>query len=199
MNIDLAAMLRRDAGLRRLVRDDQVAINETAIQQAYMLRHGKQYQVRIMVSDHLDVLTMVRRDVLAGQSFTDLAIKHSTDISRQQGGLLSPISPADITYPKAIRDALPMLSMENTMSRLSQTMALDAGYALLWLEQILVPADPPAIEQVRGDLEAAIRSELERIRMRQLALALIEQANVVMLSPALDKAWQRQLDSMRGP
>lgn len=194
----LTAMLRRNAGLRRLVRD-QVTANDAALQQAYELRYGKRYQVRLIVTDKLDTLTKARRQAAAGKPFTDLAIAFSTDRSASQGGLLSPLSPVDATYPKAIRDALPKLSMASTASRLSPAIALDAGYALLWLEEIVLPTNAPPIAEVRAELEAAVRSDLERIRMRQLARTLIEQADVVVLDPALDKAWQRQQDTIQNP
>jgi len=192
------AMLRRNAGLRALVRE-QVTINNAAIKQAYQLRYGPRYRVRLIVTRQLPELTNARREALQGASFTDLAIEYSTDASASQGGLLSPISPADPTYPKAIRDALPRLKMDNPNTRLSPAIALDTGYALLWLEEVLTPDSPPTLEQTREALEAAVRTDLERIRMRQLARTLIEQTNVVVLDPALEKSWQRQRDSMTAP
>lgn len=192
------AMLRRNAGLRRLVRD-QITLNDAAINQAYQLRYGKRYQVRLIVTDQLDTLTRVRRQVASGASFTELAIQQSTDSSARQGGLLSPISPADPTYPKAIRDALARLKMDSTANRLSPAIALDQGYALLYLEDVLTKDNPPTRDQARPELAMDVRSELERLRMRQLARTLIEQANVVVLDPRLDKAWQQQKDSVQGP
>lgn len=192
-----AAMLERNAGLRRLVRD-QVTINNSAIAQAYALRYGKRYQVRLITTNKLDTLTNTRKQVLVGQSFTDLAIQRSTDSSARQGGLLSPISPADPTYPKAIRDALPKLKLDNRASRLSAVIAMDQGYALLWLEDVITKDAPPR-DEVRGELETAVRNELERVRMRQLARTLIEQADVVVLDPALDKAWRRQKTTIQNP
>ncbi|MEM9347050.1 MAG: hypothetical protein AAGB26_10580 [Planctomycetota bacterium] len=193
-----ADMLRRNAGLRRLVRDE-IKINDLAIQQAYQLRYGQRYQVRLITTEDLDALTRARRKVIGGASFTELAIELSTDISASQGGLLSPISPADPTYPKAIRDALPGLNMSNPKTRLSRAIALTQGYALLWLEKVVQPEDPPEMASVRGELELSVRRELERLRMRQLARTLIEQADVVVLDPELNKAWQRQGDTVRNP
>lgn len=197
-NARYTAMLRRNAGLRRLVRD-QITINDAAIAQAYELRHGNRYQVRLIVADKLDTLTKARKQAIAGQSFTDLAIDLSTDQSANQGGLLSPISPADPTYPKAFRDALPKLSMNNRASRLSPAIALDSDYALLWLEEVLTPTDAPALGEARPELEAAVRADLERLRMRQLARTLIEQADVVVLDPALSEAWKRHENGVRNP
>ncbi|MEO0477234.1 MAG: hypothetical protein AAF085_14895, partial [Planctomycetota bacterium] len=93
----------------------------------------------------------------------------------------------------------PRLKMDNPSARLSPNIALDQGYALLWLEEVVAPSDPPGIEQVRDELTAAVRDDLERVRMRQLARTLIEQTDAVILDPALQKAWRRQLDSIKNP
>ena len=192
-----AALLRRNAGLRALVRD-AVQINDAAIGQAYDLRYGPRYRVRLIVTDGLGELNRIRKQALGGASVIDLAIQHSTDASAAQGGLLSPISPADPTYPKAIRDALPKLTLDNTASRLSPAIALDTGYALLWLEDI-ISKDAPPMHTVRAELEAAVREDLERLRMRQLARTLIEQTNVVVLEPLLGKAWKQQRNTVNQP
>lgn len=192
-----ASLLRRNAGLRRLVRD-QVRVSDAAIEQAYELKYGKRYQARLIVADKLDTITRVRSDALKGRSFTDMAIKISTDISASQGGLLSPISPADPTYPKAIRDAIRNLKMDHTASRLSTPIAIDSGYALLWLEEITSKPAPP-IERVREALRSEVRASMEQLRMRQLARTLIEQADVVILDPSLEKPWRRAREPLASP
>ena len=192
------SMLRTNAGLRALVRD-QVTLNDAAIEQAYALRYGKRYRVRLITADQLDTITQARKQVLAGDSFTDLAVDLSTDTSAAQGGLLSPISPADPTYPKAIRDALPKLNTDTPAKRLSTAIALDQDYALLWLEDIQTPDNPPTLGAVRAELEAAVRRDLERLRMRQLARTLIEQTDIVILDPLLDQPWKRQQNAIENP
>lgn len=191
------ALLRRNAGLRKLVRSD-IKIEQNAVLQAYELRYGKRYRVRLITADTVNALGRARQRALAGESFADLAIEVSTDESVNQGGLLSPISPADPTYPKAIRDALPRLSTDSTKDRLSPVIALPKGYALLWLEQA-IKTDPPALDQVRDQLEQAVRTELERVRMQQLARVMLGQANVIVLDPELDASWKRQREAVVEP
>ena len=192
-----AMLLRRNAGLRILVKDG-VGVSDASIRQAYAVRYGKRYRVRLITADTIDALTNARRRVLAGESFTDLAIAVSTDASVSQGGLLSPISPADAAYPKAIRDAMPKLSLADRASRLSPVIALPEGFALLWLEEVIEREAPP-IDAVRDELARVVRLELERVRMRQLARVLIDQANVVVLDPALDQSWQNQRGAIVQP
>jgi parvulin-like peptidyl-prolyl isomerase len=191
-----ASLLRRNAGLRKLVADN-IVVADAAVEQAYALRFGPRYRVRLITANDVDTLNKARRRVLAGQPFTDLAVELSTDASAAQGGLLSPISTLDATYPKAIRDALPELSTQDRAARLSPAIALPEGYALLWLEGVINPQAPP-IESVRAQIERSVRLELERVRMQQLARVLIGQANVVVLDPALDAAWRRQREAIEG-
>ncbi len=191
------SLLRRSAGLRRLVRDG-VTVNDASIKQAYDVRYGRQYRVRLITAGEVQTLTLARQRVLDGQAFADVAVQVSTDISVSQGGLLSPISAADATYPKALRDALPKLSVEDRAARLSPVIALPEGYALIWLEEV-IDKDVPPLEQVRDELARVVRLELERVRMQQLARVMISQANVVVLDPALDKAWQRRRETIAQP
>lgn len=191
-----ANLLKRNAGLRRLVRDN-ISVTDAAIEQAYDLRFGPRYRVRLITADNVATLSQARQRVIAGESFTDLAIGLSTDASAAQGGLLSPINTLDATYPKAVRDALPKLSTDERATRLSPVIALPDGYALLWLEDV-THKDAPPIEQVRAELERAVRIELERVRMQQLAKVLVERANVVVLDPGLDASWKRQRETILG-
>lgn len=189
-----AALLGRNAGLRKLI-SDNIKVSEAAVRQAYALAYGKRYRVRLITAASAQTLTKVRRRALAGESFTELAIELSTDLSAQQGGLLSAFSPLDATYPKSIRDAAARLTTESEGKRISSIIALPQGYALIRLEEVVTPQGPP-LEQIRARLESAVRLDLERIRMQQLARALIDQANVIVLDPELDKAWKRQRDTV---
>lgn len=191
------ALIERNAGLRRLVREG-IEVTEPAIQQAYQLRYGKRYIARIITAPDVATLSLARRRAINGTSFTELAIELSTDTSAAQGGLLSPISPADVSYPKAVRDAVSRLTTTSTQSRLSPVIALADGYALLYLESIETRPAPP-IDQVRSELASAVRLDLERLRMQQLARAILSQANVVVLDPALAKSWEARREALSDP
>jgi len=185
-----ASLLRRNAGLRKLVHDD-IAVGEAAIRQAYDLRYGPRHTVRLILCDSATDAQQVRRRALAGASFIDLAVEHSTDPSAAQGGLLSPISPADATWPVALREMLPKLSTETDEARLSPVLTLGQGYAVVRLEEVAL-ARGPAIETVRDELAAQVKLRLERLRMEQLARTLVESANVIVLDPTLKESWEQQ-------
>jgi len=184
------ALLRRSAGLRRLVAD-RVAVTDAAIKRQYLLRHGPRYRVRLLVTASAEEANKLRRRAVGGESFSDLAAMHSIDPSAAQGGLLSPISPADAGYPQAVRNALPKLDAE----AVSPVLALGDRFAVLKLED-KIEADGMALDDVRNELAAAVRRRRERLLMEQQARELLAAAEVVVLEPALKAAWQRQRDRL---
>lgn len=188
------ALLRRNAGLRKMVAD-QIEIGDAAVGQAYRTAYGPRYRVRLLVTDSIQQARTARASVLEGSPFGEAVIAFSTDTSRAQGGLLSPISPTDTSYPQAIRDALPALTMESDQSRLSPILAIDSGFALLYLEE-LIPGQDIAFADVEADLRRGVRLQLERVRMQQLARSMLEGANVVVLDPLMEPGWARQREAV---
>ncbi len=181
-----ASMLYRNAGLRLLIRDD-VHVSTRALHQAFRLRYGQRYRVRVIVTDRLADAKTLRSLALAGEAFGELAALHSTDPSAAQGGLLSPISPVDPSYPKALRDALTGLDPGG----ISDLIAADEHFIIIKLEEIQ-PADAVEFADVKDDLEQAVRLEAQGQLMLQAARSMLSEAKVVVLDPALDKSWRAE-------
>lgn len=180
------SMLFRNAGLRLLVQD-QVEVVPALVFQAYELQHGKRYRVRILVAETMARASELLTRVKAGEPFSDLAAKHSTDSSAAQGGLLSPISPVDATYPKTLRQSLEGMKVGG----ISDLLAVDDRFIIMKLEEIL-PADPISFVDARPQLERTVRLETEAQLMQQAARAMLADAKVVVLDPALNKSWNAQ-------
>ena len=180
------SLLARNAGLRLLVQD-QVKISDTLIQQAYDNRYGPRYEARIIVVETFSQAGEVVKKAKAGESFIDMAIKLSTDSSRAQGGLMPPISPADPTYPQAVREALTALQP----GRISDPVALERGFAVL---QLVRKIEGPAVkfDDVKEALSRGVRRQVEEMHMSQLARAIITEADVVVLDPTLERSWSQQ-------
>jgi len=187
------AMLRRNAGLRLLVAD-QVEVTEAAVKQAYLIQHGPRYRVRLLVVADAGEAGRLRARAAAGEAFADLASLHSADPSAAQGGLLSPISPADPRYPQALRTALPKLAPGQP----SPVLALDDRFAVLWLED-KIESDGTALADVRDALTGSVRLRAQRLRMEQLARQMLARSNVIVLDPTLKRAWESQRQRLIEP
>jgi foldase protein PrsA len=179
------ALLRRNAGLRQLVKDE-VSVNDAAIRKAYKRRYGPRYEGRILVRPRAQQVRRLKGKLKDGADFATLAARHSTDPSATQGGLLSPISPADATYPKIIRDTLKGLAE----GAVSDVIAVEGGYAILKLER-KIQARPVKLADVRDRLKRQVRRRLQRNRMGQLARSMLSEANIVVLNSALSDRWQQ--------
>ena len=186
-----ARLLERNAGLRLLVQDE-VEVSPAAIDQAYRYEYGRRYEARLIVAESLQAAVNLARRARAGESFIDLAIEHSVDSSRAQGGYLGAVSPVDSTYPKAIRDTLAGLEV----GEVSDPVSLDSGFALLQLQRVVEP-QAVEFETVRPELTQRVKRRVERMLMERLARTLLSEADVIVLDPTLGASWadhQRAID-----
>ncbi|MEM7577543.1 MAG: hypothetical protein AAF328_08715 [Planctomycetota bacterium] len=181
-------LLRRNAALRMLVADDSQLAPErldAQARRAFAREYGPSFRIRLLTADTPGRAQALRQRVLDGEAFTDLAAQHSTDPSKHRGGLLSPISPADATYPQLLRDTLPQLDPA-TNAGLSPVLALDGGYAVVQLLET-IPARDVAYEAQRDRLLREVQRGNQRLLMEQLAGALREEADVLVIDRDLGR------------
>lgn len=185
-------LLTRNAALRLLVQDE-VEVSDATVREAYELRYGPRYEARLIVTADVATAGQVIQRARAGESFIDLAIAHSTDVSRAQGGLLAPISPVDPTYPASIRSALTQLQP----GEVSEPITIENGLAVLKLER-KIDGGAVQFDDVKEALSRKVRRQVERMHMQRLARTLLERADVLILDPGLDQSWKDQKDRMLG-
>ncbi len=183
-----AALLRRNAGLRRLVRDE-VVITEEDLRTGYQVQHGPKYRARLIVTatDRAAARALARvrgGEGEAAETFGAVAAEMSTDSSAARGGVIEPISPADPTYPVALREALRGLKV----GEVSGVVALEGGFAILKLEEI-IPGSGRPLGEVREEVEAELRLIRERAAMDALASRLMQSSRVIVLDRSLDWSW----------
>lgn len=197
-----AALLERNAGLRKLVRATRdTAVDEAELRIAYTAAYGPRAQVRLALLPTMPDARQLRRAVRESASpearFIELAVQRSIDPSSARGGLLQPVSPADTAYPPAFRQALAGFQDRDPAPRggeLSPVVALGEGFAVLqWVRG--VPGRDVAFEDVRDDLAETLRLRREREAMDALARGLIAEADVTVLDPVLSESWRRRLDA----
>ena len=179
------AMLRRNAALRQFVQE-KIRITPEAVRDAYELGYGPKYEARLIMTRTAAQAARLVKRARSGESFSDLAIEHSTDASRAQGGLLPPISLEDPTFPRAVRQMLAQLEP----AAVSDPVMLDTGFAILKLERKIERQDIE-FDDVKQELELLVRRRAEAIEMQKLARQLLVEAKVTVFDPALNSSWRR--------
>lgn len=161
-----AALLRRNAMLRALVRPD-VQVTESAIVQAYRLEFGPTRVVRLITTDQLAEASAAIGEIRGGRSFSAVAAERSTDPSRVRGGLIGAISLADPAYPEALRTAAAAIEV----GEVSSPVALDRGFAVVMVDAI-EEDDVPALDDVRDRAAEVATLRAERVLMEAKAREL---------------------------
>lgn len=185
------ALLRRNAALRAMVRDD-VTVSEEAIRRLHEIRHGPKRQARLIIVPDLSAALRVRERAAAGERFADIAVEVSTDASAARGGLLEPISRFDPAYPESLRKAL--WSLES--GGISTPILMGDRYAILMLVMEM-QGDNVWMEDVRDELAELVRLDQERLLMDQLARRLVGNVTITIFDETLDSQWKRRNPGIR--
>ncbi len=178
------ALLRRTAIMRAIVAPD-VNITQQTLDLAHDVRFGEKRRARIITSPTLVEAETALRAIRRGEPFAEAAVRLSTDASAARGGLIEPMSLADPSYPASVREA----ARDLQVGEVSPAVAIEGGYALLKLEEIIPARTPAGGESML--LEDA-RAEQERVLMTALARRLLNEASVSIFDPSLETAWRRR-------
>lgn len=180
------ALLRRNAGLRALVRDN-VEVSEESLLRTHEVLHGPRRQARLMTLPALPEAQSAIGRVTSGELFGEVAVEVSTDSSAARGGLLEAVSRGDPSYPEALREAIWALDP----GAISPPILLGDQYAVVMLVRE-IEGDGVTLEQARHDLERHVRLTQERILMEQAARRLLAQATVTIIDDSLKESWDFQ-------
>jgi parvulin-like peptidyl-prolyl isomerase len=178
--------LARQAGLRALVKD-QATVSDAALKQEFALVYGARFEARLIVVPTLVKASELAKRARAGESFIDLAIAHSSDESRAQGGMLPSVSLVDATFPAAVRSALAALNPGDV----SDPVSLEQGFALLKLER-KIDAQQVQFDDVKAGLSERVRLNAERLLMLRLARTMLKEAQIVVMDESLRRSWDQQ-------
>jgi parvulin-like peptidyl-prolyl isomerase len=180
-------LLERNAKLRALVRDS-IEVSDDEVEQALQIRYGARYRIRVIstASEHdaADLRSELVKTEALDVAFARAAAIKSTDPSSARGGLTEPISPADQSYPVAIRRLLPTLEQ----GQISPVVALERGFAIFILDSRIGELKRPE----GGDLSVRdeIRTRKERVAMEEAARRLLAKVSVAPLDRELEWSWQ---------
>lgn len=185
-----AALLRRNAGLRELVRAD-VTVSEVDLEIAYQIRYGVRYQTRlILVRSELDAAAarsrLLGRDGKPPEAFSSVASQLSIDPSSARGGTIGLVSPVDPSYPEAVRRVVASLGV----GAISETIAIDQGFAILTVERVVPAESGVTPASVAAELEREVRLVREQNEMARLASRLLGSISVTPLDASLNWGWK---------
>lgn len=190
------AMLERNAGLRKLVRDE-VVVEGVAVARELEARFGPRVRCRIIVTGTEKEAARARARLVEdapersaaelSERFAAHARATSLDPSASRGGLLDPISPVDPSYAAAVLYAVKNLKP----GAVSPIVVLDHGFAILLGEGEVQAESPPA--SARSSIEAELRLRLERLAMDRLAQRLMNSARVTVFDRSLGWSWQNRV------
>lgn len=187
----LGAMLKRNAGMRKLIANDAEPGAEM-IELAHKVRYGRQLETRMIVvpttaaaQRAISEIRTRSNDVGLKLAFAEVAAEQSMDGSANLGGDLGPLSPDDPGLPVSVRSALADLEpME-----LSPIVALDNGFAILLVERE-IPAQSTTLEEVYDEILLEVRDRQERLLMDRLAERLLTEYAPSVLDPSLRWSWE---------
>jgi parvulin-like peptidyl-prolyl isomerase len=186
------ALLKRNAMLRQLARtrlaQEGEAITEEDIQRRYDILHGRRFAARVITLSTEREAANVRAqlgDAPTVDTFSAMAVRVSTDASGARGGSLEPISPRDPAYEAVVRKTLDGLEP----GKASHVVALESGFAIFLLEEVLPPSETPLAE-VSEKLRADLTSRQERVFMDRFAKELLSEASVTIFDRSLEWSWR---------
>ena len=189
----LGALLRRNAGLRLLVRDESEPTPEM-VELAYRVRYGPRRETRIITTSStadaqraIDQIRSRAEEVGLLAAFAEAGTTLSTDPSSSLGGRLGAISAEDPGLPVALRRVL----QDTPVMQLSRMIAMDSGYAVILVERDIEP-EPTTLDAVRQELEEDVRNRQQRLHMDELARRLLIENSPTVLDPALRWSWERR-------
>lgn len=187
------SLLWRNAALRMLARN-QSSIGDAEIATAHDLAHGPRRAARIIVLPDLAAVQSALDRLAAGEPFPDVASALSTDSSKDRGGLVSPITRLDPTWPATVREALWALNAGTN----SAPVLIDDGYVIVRCERE-IPGDGVTPEAARAESERTARLAVDRIEMDRIVREIVRGLDPTIFDRTLEESWRRTRDARRVP
>ncbi len=174
------AGMRRNTYLRKMV-EDSITIEDEELIDAFKKRFGRKAVVRHIALGNMKEATEVRRELLSGADFNEVAIRRSGNrISAPTGGLLNPFTADDTEIPSVIRQIVFRLEP----GQLSEVVKLEDTYQIFKLERFEKP-DATDLGDVNHTLRTEIRESKIRQAMQTLERELFLDADIDIQDPKL--------------
>ncbi len=184
------ALLARNAALRLLAQRSGL-VDASRVSSLVEAEFMGRARARIIVTRTAADAAKVRQDIASAPAgeraskFAAAAYAASVDPSSARGGAFGPVSHGDPSIPAAMRASLSLASGE-----VSQVIALDAGFAVVLVEEQLSP--PARTQDAETKAVAKATARIEREAMDSLAARLLSEARITVMDDHLRWAWERR-------
>jgi len=184
--------VQRQAYLRAVARR-AVEITPQMLQDEFRLACGPRRDVRAIVVARLDQAQSVHAALRKGETFEDLAAKHSIDlVAGPEGGRIGEIGQGDPRVPAVVAEAAFLLD-EHAVSS-----PIKAGEQY-WIIRVdrKVPAQPIQFQEAEPMLRARLAERLERELMGKLQRQTLADYRIEVYDAELAPAFRRWLEEER--
>ncbi len=174
--------MERQVLLRKMAAD-QVNVTDDDLKDEYERQYGRRVQVRHIELVSLAAAQQVQMRLEDGDEFVNLVRSFSENPSKQNDGLLPPISYKSVDVPPAIRQAAVVLT---DVGEVSQPIQVGTHYHLLQLVKVF-PSEEAEFDLVKDQLREAVR-EAQVQRLRQVIFRdIVRNADIEFADPILRK------------
>lgn len=183
------ALLERNAKLRALVAPT-VDVTPDDLKTALAVEFGPKVRARVLTVATRELAADLRARISADTvdpltAFARLASQFSTDPSAGVGGVIEPMSPADVSLAPALRQAI----TDPPLGLLPEAVDTGRGFTLVYVEE-KTPARAGATPEETERVRTKARRRLERIAMDRLGRQLLDRAKITILDDAVRWSWE---------
>jgi foldase protein PrsA len=172
--------MERNAHLRAVVRQD-FKVDEPTLREEFARTYGERVVVRHIQVGDMRRLNDVLNQLAGGEDFAAVARRRSENPeSAPRGGELDAFAFDDPSIPGVMREAAFALRP----GEVSAPVRTDEAYHILKLERRVPPQDVK-FENVRQEVEVAMRQRVEREQMARLMERLYQPAKLRVIDPTL--------------
>lgn len=185
--LDLA--MRRQAHLRKLCAP-RVRITEEMLRREYDVRHGRRLEVRHLQLAAPRMWPPIESRLRQGEDFEKLVREFSQNtLTREKGGLMPPFGTKD---DPTVPPIFAKVASELQVGDVSKPFDVEGSHHVIRLERIIEP-DGADFEDVRPQLEAALRARLEANEMQRTGERLLMNCRIQIEDAVLRKQYTERL------
>lgn len=158
--------------------DKQVYVSDDDIRRYYdenantFIRKENLYHIKMILLNSYKEANNIRKRILAGEDFSELAKLHSLDKSKANGGDIGWVSVKDVS--PALAKVIPTLKI----GKLSKPVKSEIGYHLIQLLEVRKKGDVQTLDEVRDIILMRLLASKKQQRYHNLISILQEKADI---------------------